>query len=105
MDHYAVDMHLPYITNALKVNKFISQTRYTDLYRKEVGKYCASMIEDYPEYLHGIKAQNNASENAYKKANEQVIHKYTLDPENPTFKRVRAQASLTTVKNQSSDVS
>lgn len=95
MDTYSVDMHLPYIQNSIAVTKFVSHTRYTENYRKNVlGKFIATTFADYPEYGHALAVSRNQSEPLYKEAALKNHCKYTLVADQHQFLQAKEHTKL-----------
>lgn len=95
MDSYSVDMHTPVFQNSLQVNKFISHTRYTEVYRKKtLGKFLASKLEDYPAYKHAFEISQQQSSALYKKEADSMMHSYTLVADQHQFQAAKEHTKL-----------
>merc|ERR1711981_156002 len=58
-----------------------SDNQYKATHNKEVkGQRSHLPIENHPEYMNAAQNTKNSSDNHYRAGNEDVIHKYTLDP-------------------------
>ena len=95
MDNYSVDMHVPYVQNSLRCSKFISHTRYTEVYRKQIlGNFIANQFEDYPEYGHALAVSKMQSNALYSDQATKEMHNYTLVSDQHQFNQAKEHTKL-----------
>ncbi|CAB1337777.1 unnamed protein product, partial [Coregonus sp. 'balchen'] len=69
---------------------FLSQKKY----RQNVENVKFTQVADTPSIKHAKKSQELQSKLTYKAGNEQMMHQYTMDKDEPLFRQAKANADL-----------
>uniref|UniRef100_A0A8C8ITV4 LIM zinc-binding domain-containing protein n=1 Tax=Oncorhynchus tshawytscha TaxID=74940 RepID=A0A8C8ITV4_ONCTS len=78
------------VTQAKKAGELLSDKKY----RQKVDNVKFTQVADTPSIKHAKKSQELQSKLTYKAGNEQMMHQYTMDKDEPLFRQAKANADL-----------
>ncbi|XP_041714201.1 nebulin-related-anchoring protein isoform X1 [Coregonus clupeaformis] len=78
------------VTQAKKAGELLSDKKY----RQNVENVKFTQVADTPSIKHAKKSQELQSKLTYKAGNEQMMHQYTMDKDEPLFRQAKANADL-----------
>uniref|UniRef100_A0A8C7P4Z5 LIM zinc-binding domain-containing protein n=1 Tax=Oncorhynchus mykiss TaxID=8022 RepID=A0A8C7P4Z5_ONCMY len=78
------------VTQAKKAGELLSDKKY----RQKVDDVKFTQVADTPSIKHAKKSQELQSKLTYKAGNEQMMHQYTMDKDEPLFRQAKANADL-----------
>uniref|UniRef100_A0A8C7P4X4 LIM zinc-binding domain-containing protein n=1 Tax=Oncorhynchus mykiss TaxID=8022 RepID=A0A8C7P4X4_ONCMY len=90
LHHYTILSDDIQVQQAKKAYNLQSEKKY----RQKVDDVKFTQVADTPSIKHAKKSQELQSKLTYKAGNEQMMHQYTMDKDEPLFRQAKANADL-----------